>query len=41
MSGAVPAPRSAGEAALAREQLPLAYRASAKRYFLLQHGRER
>jgi len=32
---------SAGEAALTREQVPVAYRASVKRYFLTEHGKER
>ena len=32
---------SAGEAALTREQVPIAYRASVKRYFLTEHGKER
>lgn len=41
MTSPVPAQRAAGEAALAREQVPLGYRASVKRYFLLEHGRER
>jgi hypothetical protein len=35
------AERSAGEAALTREQVPIAYRASVKRYFLTEHGKER
>ena len=33
--------RSANEAALTREQVPIAYRASVKRYFLTEHGKER
>jgi hypothetical protein len=33
--------RSGGEAALAREQVPIAYRASVKRYFLTEQGKER
>lgn len=38
---AAPSPRrSASEAALAREQVPVAYRASVKRYFLIEHGKE-
>jgi hypothetical protein len=32
--------RSVGEAALAREQVPVPYRASVKRYFLIEHGKE-
>lgn len=32
--------RSAAEAALAREQVPLPYRAAVKRYFLTEHGKE-
>ncbi len=35
------AERSASEAALTREQVPIAYRASVKRYFLTEHGKER
>jgi hypothetical protein len=38
---AAPAPaRSAGEAALAREQVPVGYRGSVKRYFLTEHSKE-
>jgi hypothetical protein len=33
--------RIANEAALTREQVPIAYRASVKRYFLTEHGKER
>jgi len=32
--------RSANEAALTREQVPIAYRASVKRYFLTEHSKE-
>jgi hypothetical protein len=32
--------RSANEAVLMREQVPIAYRASVKRYFLTEHGKE-
>ncbi len=39
---AVRAVRSkASDAALAREQIPVAYRASVRRYFLTEHGKER
>jgi len=31
----------ASDAALAREQIPVAYRASVRRYFLTEHGKER
>ena len=38
---AVPAARpGASDAAIAREQIPVAYRASVKRYFLTEHGKE-
>jgi len=33
--------RGADEAALTREQVPIAYRSSVKRYFLTEHGKER
>ena len=35
------AERGANESALTREQVPIAYRASVKRYFLTEHGKER
>jgi hypothetical protein len=41
LAAAAPSGRSAPEAALPREQIPLAYRASVKRYFLLEHSNER